>query len=262
MSTYYNPSYFNSSIFDVDYAPIAEAIIGQYHPKTIIEFGCGNGELSKALAKQDSQITITAIDGYATPDFTGFNQIEFSKIDLNDPGSVKNFLSSLNKKFDVAICMEVAEHLNPDVSEPLIDCMTSAADVVVFSAAVPQQDGDGHINCRTRGFWHKQFERNNFFLRDTIRSKIRHNPRVGKWYALNTVDYQKSNGQPSIEEYQTLVANLIDAESEASSSFYMANRRVDHKQRILNLDIIKGVYIVRNVFKKCIGKPGIPIDIE
>src|SRR5690242_12854298 len=149
---YYNDQYFNSEIFDFDYVPIAEAIMRQYAPASIIEFGCGNGELTKALSKKGA--SITAIDGYAHPNFNNHDNISFFKIDLNNSVVLKKFLATQNQKFDVAICMEVAEHLNPDVTESLIDSLTSSADVVIFSAAIPGQGGEGHINCRNRVFWH------------------------------------------------------------------------------------------------------------
>ncbi len=258
MPNYYNKQYFNSSIFGCDYLPIAEAILKQYGPKSIIEFGCGNGDLSKALANAD--IAVTAIDGYATPDFSGYDNITFYKIDLSDPIALGNFLATQNQKFDVAICMEVAEHLDPDVSKALIDSLTCAADVVIFSAAVPGQDGEGHINCRSRSYWHVQFEKNNFLLKDSIRSQIRNNEKVGRWYALNTVDYISTAGNPSIKDYQNLVANLVASESAAASHFYLANRKLEYKNQLLKMDIIWIAYQFRNFIKKLFGKSANPFD--
>jgi len=249
---YYNQKYFNSHIFDYDYAPIANAIKDEYSPKSVIEIGCGNGDLSKLLSRDG--VAVTAIDGYSTPDFSKDNSVKFYKVDLNDAYAVKNFFTSLNHKFDAAICMEVVEHLKPEVSEQLIESMTAVSDVVIFSAAVPEQGGDGHINCQNRLFWHKLFERNYFFLRDTIRSSIRKNPKIGRWYALNTLDYTKINGTPTINDYQCLVANLVDAESEASSHFYLANRRLDHKNQLLDLGLIKATFKFRNFIKKMMGR--------
>jgi len=45
MGNYYNKKYFDSNIFQYDYESIAKAVIDTYSPKTIIEFGCGNGDL-------------------------------------------------------------------------------------------------------------------------------------------------------------------------------------------------------------------------
>ena len=252
MGNYYNKKYFDSNIFQYDYESIAKAVIDTYSPKTIIEFGCGNGDLSKAFYKYG--VKVMAVDGFAEPDFSGQPGIEFHKIDLNNPDKIKNFCNSLERKFDVAICMEVAEHLKPEVSQSLIGTLTSVADVVIFSAAIPEQDGDGHINCQTRLFWHKLFEQNNFALVDNIRSRIRDNMNVAVWYRLNTVDYVRVKQPLDIPQYQLLVEKLIASESNASSTFYYINRRLEYKEKILNLDIIKGSVKLRNFIKKSIGR--------
>jgi len=249
---YYNDQYFNSEIFDFDYVPIAEAIMRQYAPASIIEFGCGNGELTKALSKKGA--SITAIDGYAHPNFNNHDNISFFKIDLNNSVVLKKFLATQNQKFDVAICMEVAEHLNPDVTESLIDSLTSSADVVIFSAAIPGQGGEGHINCRNRVFWHIEFEKRNFLIKDTIRSQIRDELKVARWYALNIVDYVKSLTEPCIEDYRNVVRNLVDSESAATSHFYIANRKLEYKNQLLKMDLIWIAYKCRNIIKRFFRK--------
>lgn len=255
---YYNQQYFSSNIFDYDYAPIANAITEQYAPKSVIEIGCGNGELSKLLSRKG--VAVTAIDGYSAPDFSEDNSVKFYKVDLNDANAVKNFFTSVKQKFDIAICMEVAEHLKPEVSEQLIESMTAVSDIVIFSAAVSEQGGDGHINCQNRLFWHKLFEKNHFFLRDTVRAKIRKNPKVGRWYALNTLDYTRINNAPTIEDYQSLVTNLVESESEASSHFYLTNRRLNYKDQLLNLGLIKATFTIRNFIKKMMGRKALKYD--
>lgn len=258
MHKYYTSSYFNSEIFDYNYSIIAQAIINEYQPKRVIEFGCGNGELSKALS--NAGVEVTAIDAYSTPNFTEYENINFYQVDLNDTDAVMDLLKVTSTKFDLSICMEVAEHLNPDISEFLIQSLTSVADVVVFSAAIPEQDGDGHINCRDRYFWHEQFEKNNFYLKDTIRSQIRNNIKVGRWHALNIVDYVRLTGEPTLQDYRKLVAKLVQSESGAASHFYLANRKLDYKNQLLKMDLIWYAYNFRNLVKKLIGKPINPFD--
>jgi hypothetical protein len=42
--------------------------------------------------------------------------------------------------------LEVAEHLKPDRAGSFVADLCSASDVVLFSSALPGQDGDGHQN--------------------------------------------------------------------------------------------------------------------
>jgi hypothetical protein len=50
------------------------------------------------------------------------------------------------KRFDLAISLEVAEHLPEGSAGALVSTLIEAAPVVVFSAAIKGQSGTNHIN--------------------------------------------------------------------------------------------------------------------
>jgi hypothetical protein len=52
----------------------------------------------------------------------------------------------LERTFDLAISMEVAEHLSPGRAPSFVDDLTGLAAVVLFSTAIPGPGGIGHIN--------------------------------------------------------------------------------------------------------------------
>lgn len=60
--------------------------------------------------------------------------------------------------YELAICLEVAEHLPPTSAEALVEGLAQA-NMVLFSAATPGQVGVGHINCRPHDYWHDLFAR-------------------------------------------------------------------------------------------------------
>ena len=60
-------------------------------------------------------------------------------------------------RFDLAISLEVAEHLAPQRSESLVRDLCALADVVLFAAAVPFQGGAGHVNERWQSWWAQRF---------------------------------------------------------------------------------------------------------
>ncbi|MEJ8816961.1 class I SAM-dependent methyltransferase [Lacibacter sp. H407] len=256
MNKFYQEKYFNSPIFQYDYAPIADAIVKSYNPKKIIEFGCGSGQLSKALGKRG--VAVLALDGYAKPDFSGYDSIKFQSLDLNDETGVSQFLSQLNETYDLAVSLEVAEHLQPTISFSLIKWMTGVADVVVFSAAVPKQSGDGHINCRTHLDWYKDFQANHFVIADTIRGQFRHHVNVGMWYKTNTIDYVKAGSvfdKPALRE--DLTERLIEAEGFAVSECFHYTHQTELRDWALGLQPIKLAVRFRNMITRKLGKTSI-----
>jgi hypothetical protein len=67
-------------------------------------------------------------------------------------------------RYDVAISIEVAEHLEPGLGQSLVDQMSASADLIIFSAAQPGQGGQGHLNEQPKENWEKLFFAKGFFL--------------------------------------------------------------------------------------------------
>jgi hypothetical protein len=63
-------------------------------------------------------------------------------------------------RWDVVLCLEVAEHLRPEDGPLFIEVLSNLAPVVIFSAAVPGQGGEGHVNCQEKAYWQQQFAAN------------------------------------------------------------------------------------------------------
>jgi len=244
----YQGDYFAEGIFETDYASIANLIFETYQPKTIVEFGCGPGHLTRELDKLN--INVTAIDGFSSPDFKNTQRITFSKVDLNDEKALELFLA--DKKFDLAVCTEVGEHLNPVSSEHLIRYLTQSAPVVIFSAAVPGQLGHGHINCQPRELWHDLFSNNGFRLIDSLRQKLRHNESLAIWYKLNLLDYVSKDF--GLAENEDVIRNLLSSESYASSLFYTKSSENLKNLAYLNYPIVKQYFQLRNFIKKLLKK--------
>lgn len=59
--------------------------------------------------------------------------------------------------FDLALCIEVAEHIPVMDIRDFVRQLCSLAPILIFSAAAPGQGGDGHINCRDKSWWRELF---------------------------------------------------------------------------------------------------------
>jgi len=77
-------------------------------PSSILDVGCGNGQLLKFLHKRTPNIKLHGCD---------ISQSALDKIDLDDAtlevATAQN-LQYLDTEFDLVICMDVLEHLAPD----------------------------------------------------------------------------------------------------------------------------------------------------
>lgn len=89
-------------------------------------------------------------------------------------------------RFDLAICLECAEHLPAHRAKPLVEWLTRSADRVVFSAAIPGQDGHGHIHLRFSDFWNDLFSQHGYQRHDVLRPRIVRDRTVPWWYRQNT----------------------------------------------------------------------------
>jgi SAM-dependent methyltransferase len=165
---------------------IVPLLIDAFHPKSVIDVGCGTGRFAEAFAKRG--VATFGVDGeYARPYATDKLGAAFEAVDLAQPGSLSRF--ALDD--DMAVCLEVAEHLPPERAESFVAELCALAPVVVFSAAIPGQSGAGHINCQWQSWWARAFiEDNGRKPLDIIRPRVWLDlDEVEPWYAQNLLVY-------------------------------------------------------------------------
>lgn len=163
---------------------IADYIYRSFNPKSVVDIGCGTGEILKILTASKG-IDCQGIEGpwiESCPE-------RFSNTKVAD---LRNFIP-LKKKFDVTICLEVAEHLEERFASNLISTLTSSSDIVLFSAAIPGQSGTEHINLRYPEYWAKHFWNKGFALYLDPREDFLKNFNIAPWYQQNTLVFRKMN---------------------------------------------------------------------
>jgi SAM-dependent methyltransferase len=151
------------------------------HPSSVLDVGCGRGAWLNEFRALGIE-KIVGLDGdYLKPSTLLFPTDCFRPTDLSREFEIPA------GRFDLAICVEVAEHLPARNSRHLVRQLTSAAPQVLFSAAPPGQGGGGHINCQPLSYWRKIFEEFGFRMLDPFRPKLRDNRQVEWWYRQNMV---------------------------------------------------------------------------
>jgi hypothetical protein len=91
----------------------------------------------------------------------------------------------LNRRFELILCLEVAEHLSPNAADGLIDSLIAHGDTILFNAACPGQPGQHHINCRWPSYWQDLFNRRNYACDDSIRWQLESDTRIEPWCRQN-----------------------------------------------------------------------------
>jgi SAM-dependent methyltransferase len=153
-------------------------VIDLIKPKSIIDIGCGNGTWLSAFREYGID-NILGVDGnYVDRTLLQIPLEQFFPHDITQP-------LNLDKQFDLVVSLEVAEHLPENKANQFVDTLSQLGDVVLFSAAIPHQPGDDHINCQWVDYWAEKFYEKGFILFDCIRLKFWQNPNVDCWYAQN-----------------------------------------------------------------------------
>jgi hypothetical protein len=168
------------------------------HPNSVVDIGCGRGAWL-AQFKAEGVERILGLDGeYQKQSMLRFPAECFRPTDLGSKFEIPP------GKYELAVCLEVAEHLPPVHSRHVVGQLTKAAPSVLFSAAPPGQGGEGHINCRPLSDWRKIFEEFGFLMLDPFRPKLRGDRRVAWWYRQNAVLFVSPEAiaaNPALAEY-------------------------------------------------------------
>ena len=147
-------------------------------PESVIDVGCGVGSWL-AVFREHGIDDYLGVDGvYVDLDLLQIPPDKFRPHDLTRP-------LQLNRQFDLAVSLEVAEHLAAEHAAVFVASLVGLAPVVLFSAAVPYQGGLHHVNEQWPGYWVDLFEKHGFVVLDCLRSKLWLNDRVDWWYRQN-----------------------------------------------------------------------------
>lgn len=186
LDKFYDQSFYDSQKYGSFRS--AELCLGHlwtfFTPASIVDMGCGAGGWLKAAGDLGAN-QLVGFDGYWNSQANMMDQkIKFTAIDLNES-------LGASERFDLAISLEVAEHLKPESSEGFVKSLTLLSDVVLFSAAYIGQGGTNHINERLHSDWATFFDKFDYAVFDLFRPVFWGNPEVDTCYAQNAFLYVK-----------------------------------------------------------------------
>ncbi len=149
-------------------------------PRSVVDIGCGSGTWLKAADELGAH-DYFGFDG-SRPRLLYIPHDRFSTADLTRPLPV-------TRRFDLAICCEVAEHLPASAVDALVATLAAFSDVVLFSAAIPGQGGTHHLNEQWPPYWQQRFAARGYSAYDFLRPRIWMDESIDWWYRQNLVLY-------------------------------------------------------------------------
>lgn len=150
-------------------------------PNSVIDVGCATGAWLSVFKEHGIQ-DILGLDGHASHSLLLIGETQYRQIDLSTP-------FELGRKADLALSLEVAEHLPAECAVTFIQSLVKIASVILFSAAIPGQGGTNHRNEQWPEYWAELFCVHGYIPIDCLRLRIWRNERIKFWFRQNILIY-------------------------------------------------------------------------
>jgi SAM-dependent methyltransferase len=194
---------------------IVPLVVELLRPQSVLDVGCGRGTWLRVFQRH-GVTRVLGVDGpHVSPADLEIPPEAFVSHDLRTPIAV-------DEAFDLAISLEVGEHLDAELAPTLVASLVERAPAVLFSAAIPFQGGAGHVNEQWPSYWRDLFATHGYEPVDAIRPRVWTDTRVAFWYAQNTILYVDPRRHPR------LVATGSQVGSDAFDLVHPALHTRDH----------------------------------
>jgi SAM-dependent methyltransferase len=162
---------------------LGELVAKMYNICSVVDFGCGSGFYLEGFRKGGASKVMGFERSYE-------NTKKYIPENVLENISCRDVTEKIEcGKFDLAMSIEVAEHIPSEKSEILVSNIVNASDkYILFTAAAPGRGGLCHINERDIGFWIQLFQDKGFRFsqKDTndIRAKTDMIPFSSKYFSF------------------------------------------------------------------------------
>ena len=168
---------------------IMPIILGHYNPESLVDVGCGEGVWLEVASKLKPQLKVIGIDGpYVNRDRLRIPRDCFYGHDLE-----AGIPSHAPTVYDLALCIETAEHLTPSAGDKLVEWLCCSAKTVIFSAAIPGQVGVNHLSENWPSFWIEKFFRHGYLADSWLRAILWQNQEISYCYRQNFFVFSQDN---------------------------------------------------------------------
>lgn len=196
--------------------------------RTIADIGCGTGTWLAAALELGATSAFGIEGDWVTPAMLDDARIAFTAQDLE-----QRFTAP---QVDLAISLEVGEHLSPKRAESFVADLVALAPAILFSAAIPGQGGVGHLNEQWQGWWAERFAVHGYLAYDLIRPAIWTDEAIPAWYRQNAIVYLNAETASNLSVTATPPA-LLDRVHPAF--WARANRELQYANALPESEVLR-----------------------
>lgn len=135
---------------------IAESIVREFHPTSVLDAGCSMGFLVEGLRKRGVDARGVDISEYA---------ISQAHESVREYCSIGSLTKPLGQRYDLIACIEVLEHIPAADADAAIANLCAATDRLLISTTPEDYGEASHINVQPPEVWSAALAREGF-LRD------------------------------------------------------------------------------------------------
>jgi len=168
-------------------------------PQSVVDVGCGIGTFLHVFT-ENGVGKILGLDGdWVDRDLLKkyINIDDFKAIDIEQGFDIA-------EKFDLAVCLEVLEHIDGAYADNTVRSLTRLSDFIVFSAAIPGQVGQNHVNEQWPQYWIEIFRKYDYTFHDVLRPIFWNNKDLARWYKQNMFLVVKNGHESPLKEFGRL----------------------------------------------------------
>jgi SAM-dependent methyltransferase len=183
-------------------AAVIVGLLGEtFEISSVLDIGCGDGRWLRSFQDRGAS-RIRGVDGpWTDRDRLLIGKQDFTVHNLEKP-------LDLAQKFDLAMSLEVAEHVHREFSDQFVGNLTRHADLVLFGAAIPYQGGFRHVNEQWPSYWAEKFAAAGFRCFDLVRPLTWDRDEVFFWYKQNCLIYIRQSRADLIERIEAAIGKL------------------------------------------------------
>ena len=176
----YTPEFFESLKSRVWRAEfICKAIADVMQPKVVIDVGCGVGDLIYGFLS----LSIDAYGIESSPNVLRHLAVLPYRVLLTDLRKVEAAEIMRVREGNVAVCFNVAEHIDAEYTDVFLNNLTIASKTILFAASPEPTHTHRLVNFKSKMEWLEEFSKRQYFVDwDTVEliceglRRVRHKP--------------------------------------------------------------------------------------